>query len=198
MLTDKERDAITEIVNIGVGKGSATLSDMIDSEVLLNVPYVNLIKFDEILDEFNKMSVRDVHAVEMKFIGEYEGLANIILSSESAHTLAGILTDSDSESDELYEMMDGIMIEVGNIILNAVMGSFGNILEVPFDYKIPQSFKGKISDLYASLDQEKFKQILVCRTNFTVKDRNISGEILIMYEINSFNKLKSILNKMME
>ncbi|MFY0627221.1 MAG: hypothetical protein JXR07_13055 [Reichenbachiella sp.] len=198
MLSEKQKDAITEIVNIGVGKGSATLSQMLNEEIILNVPYANVISFDKVLLEFEDLHVKQVHAVEMQFRGEYQGLANVILSTDSASHLAAVLTGLSTDSPDLIQMKDGVITEVGNIILNAVMGSFGNILAVPFEYNIPQSFEGDISDLYHHLDQEKYSQVLICRTNFTIKDRNIEGEILIMYEIGSFNKLKDLLDTMID
>ncbi len=196
MLTDIQKDAITEIVNIGVGRGSATLSQMLDEEVLLNVPYANVISFNKILTEFESMNMEQVHSVEMQFYGEYEGLANVIFSTESANHLAALLAGLSLDSPDLIMIKDGVITEVGNIILNAVMGSFGNILAAPFEYNIPQSFEGDIADLYHNLDHEKFSQILVCRTNFSIKQKDIEGEILIMYEIKSFNKLKELLDSM--
>ena len=198
MLSAKQIDAITEIINIGVGKGSASLSQMIDGEILLHVPYVNVISFNEVLRELNKLNVKDVHAVEMKFSGEYEGSANVILSTDSATQLASILIHVDPTSDTLKEMKDGIIIEVGNIILNGIMGSFGNILDAPLDYHMPKSFEGDIEGLHRQLDQEKFSQVLICRTNFTALGKNISGEILIIFKMSSFDKLEKVLQEMVE
>ncbi|MCP4460872.1 MAG: hypothetical protein GY816_23060 [Cytophagales bacterium] len=196
MLSEKQMDTISEIINIGVGNGSASLSKMIDGEILLNVPYVNVISFEEVLVELNKLGVEDLHAVELQFSGEYEGSANVILPEDSATQLASILIHEDPASDTLIEMKDGIMIEVGNILLNAIMGSFGDILNAPLDYRIPRSFQGNISGLHDQLDHEKFSQVLICRTNFSARGKNISGEILIMYEMRSFDKLKKVLEKM--
>lgn len=198
MLSSKQIDAITEIINIGVGRGSASLSQMIDGEISLDVPYINVITFNEILSEMDKMDIKDIHSVELKFSGEYEGSANVILSDASATQLASILIHEDKESDTLKEMKDGIMIEVGNIILNAIMGSFGNILDAPLDYHMPRSFQGDVEGLHGQLDQEKFSQILICRTNFNARGKNISGEILIMYEMKSFDKLKKVLDMMVD
>lgn len=198
MLTPQQKDTITEIINIGVGKGSASLSQMIDGEIILNVPYVNLISFDQVFSELKKLQVSDVHAVELKFSGEYEGLANIILPEDSAKLLASMLIHEDPDSAAIVEMKDGLMIEVGNIILNAIMGSFGNMLDAPLDYHMPKSYQGDITKIYGELDQERFNQILICRTNFRIRDKDISGEILIMYEMSSFSKLKAVLDKLVE
>ncbi len=198
MLSDKQKDAITEIVNIGVGKGSATLSQMLDEQILLNVPYVNLISFDEVLDELGHLGEDMVNAVELKFYGEYQGMANVILSTDSANHLVSVLTREPIESDSISNLKEGVITEVGNIILNGVMGSFGNILNTALDYHIPKTFEGNIEELYQNLDKNLFKQILICRTDFSIEGKNIKGEILIMYEINSFKKLKSILDTMID
>ncbi|MEQ9465902.1 MAG: hypothetical protein RLN88_00740 [Ekhidna sp.] len=199
MLNSKQIDTITEIINIGVGKGSASLSQMIDGEILLNVPYVNVITFSDVLSEIKKLGGGDkVHSVEMKFSGEYEGSANVILPGESAKLLASLLVHEDPDSATIKEMKDGLMIEVGNIILNAIMGSFGNILDAPLDYHMPKSYQGDVDGIYGQLDKERYNQVLVCHTNFSIRGKNISGDILIMYEMSSFDKLSDVLNKMIE
>ena len=199
MLNSKQVDTITEIINIGVGKGSASLSQMIDGEILLNVPYVNVITFDDVLSEIKKLGGGDqVHSVEMRFSGEYEGSANVILPGDSAKQLASLLIHEDPDSATIAEMTDGLMIEVGNIILNAIMGSFGNILDAPLDYHMPKSYQGDVEGIYGQLDKQRYNQVLVCHTNFSIRGKNISGDILIMYEMGSFDKLSDMLNKMIE
>lgn len=199
MLSSKQVDTITEIINIGVGKGSASLSQMIDGEILLNVPYVNVISFEDVLSEIQKLGKGDdVHSVEMRFSGEYEGSANVILPEGSVRLLASLLIHEDPDSATIAEMKDGLMIEVGNIILNAIMGSFGNILDAPLDYHMPKSYQGNVDGIYGQLDKERYNQVLVCHTNFAVRGKNISGDILIMYEMKSFNKLSEMLDKMIE
>jgi chemotaxis protein CheC len=196
MINIKQKDAIVEIVNIGVGKGSAMLSQMIDEEILLNVPYVNVVLFDQILDELKNMNFDKVHTVEIKFQGEYKGMTNVILSKQSADLLVDLLMRGMGDFSDMDQIRDGILTEVGNIIINAIMGAFGNILEVPFDYETPRSYEGDIAGVHNNLDKEKFSKALVCRTNFAIRDKDISAEILIMYEINSFNKLKALLDSM--
>lgn len=199
MLSSKQVDTITEIINIGVGKGSASLSQMIDGEIILNVPYVNVITFDDVLSEIKKLGGGDqVHSVEMKFSGEYEGSANVILPGESSRQLASLLIHEDPDSATIDEMKDGLMIEVGNIILNAIMGSFGNILDAPLDYHMPRSYQGDVEGIYGQLDKQRYNQVLICHTNFSIRGKNISGDILIMYEMSSFDKLSDMLNKMIE
>lgn len=199
MLSAKQIDTITEIINIGVGKGSASLSQMIDGEILLNVPYVNVITFSDVLEEITKLGGGDsVHSVEMRFSGEYDGSANVILPGESSKQLASLLIHEDPDSEAIEEMKDGLMIEVGNIILNAIMGSFGNILDAPLDYHMPKSYQGNVDGIYNQLDKERYHQVLICHTNFSIRGKSVSGDILIMYEMKSFDKLSGVLNKLIE
>lgn len=198
MFTKKQKDAVAEIVNIGIDKGSATLSQMLDEEILLRVPEIKLISFAQILEEFENIDTNTYHAVDMQFFGKYDGLASFILSTHSANQLAALLTKEDPESEDLIPIKDGVIIEVGSIILNAVMSSFANILAVPFDYRIPQSFEGEVGDLYKKLDIEKFNQTLVCQTQLSLEDKKIEGKIVILCEIESFEKIKNLLNGMID
>jgi len=196
MLTTKQLDGITEIINIGVGRGAAVLCEMLNSDIVLTVPYVNVISFEGLFDELKQLDSPVVHSIQLSFHGNYKGLANIILPEASANKLASLLANLEADSSELDEMEESILIEVGNIILNSIMGSFGNILDVPMKYDPPTSFKGNTTDLLKQLDRNRFSEILLCKTNFQIEDVNIFGEIVILYEITSLDKLKSMLDNM--
>ena len=43
LLNELEIDALTEMVNIGVGRAATSLRDMVGEQVLLSVPRVNLV-----------------------------------------------------------------------------------------------------------------------------------------------------------
>lgn len=197
ILNEEHRDLISEIVNIGVGKGSASLSKMLNERVILTVPYVNILKFDELRPEFQKFSDHEVDVVELEFKGIFEGLANIIVPCNSARELTSVILKMEDQA-EVEAVRESVMVEIGNIILNAVMGAFGNLFNQSLDYNIPKSYQGDVNSIFQNLDSAKFNEVLLCKTNFEVDSRNIRGEIVIMYEISSLNKLKDSLNAVIE
>ena len=192
MLSNIQKDTITEIVNVGVGKGSATLSQMLNDEVVLSIPSTELVDFAKVLVKLPNITDENVHAVVMRFDGEYSGLASLILPVHSATQLSAHLIHMPADAEEVIELVDGIMIELGNILINAIMGSFGNLLPRPFDYQIPTGFEGSLHDLFHHIDQSRYDKVLLCQTHFSIQDKDIQGDILIMYETDSFEKMKGL------
>ncbi|MHC1712555.1 MAG: hypothetical protein AB9872_10435 [Solidesulfovibrio sp.] len=82
-------------------------------------------------------------------------------------------------------MRCGTLQEVGNIVLNGVMGSIANILKEPLHYSPPDFIEATIADIVG----RENGMILVARTQFSMKDHLIEGEVLIIFSLSSFDAL---------
>ena len=70
-LNELQRDAITELLNIGVGRAAAALSEMVDQEVGLTVPHLDFVPRSELTsslgDEFGTGSLSYVSVLTARF-----------------------------------------------------------------------------------------------------------------------------------
>jgi len=190
-------DALKEIINIGVGKAAGTLNDLLNKHILLEVPDVHLISLDEMDHTFRSIYKSTVSAVRLKFQGPISGLSSLVFPPESAAKLVDMLVGEVPISDDLDAIKVGALSEVGNIILNAVMASFGDMLDARLTYSIPVYMEGKISSVINE-DAEGPTPVISATAKFTVEEHQIFGEIILLLEIGAFDVLSAAVMKKLE
>jgi len=184
-------DAIREIVNIGVGRAAGQLHEMTGSHIRLRIPSINIVPFTEITEPGNSLISGDVlSAVLLDFRGSFSGISAVVFPSESAAALVMLLTGEKEKTPELDAMRIEALKEVGNIIINAVMGSIANVLSENLTYSLPVYYEGPIGNL-AGLRRRVIQDdsVLLARTNFLIETLNIEGDILLLLEIGSIDHL---------
>jgi len=190
-MTPDEKDALTELVNIGVGHAASTLNSLIDHKIRLVVPNIEILSIQSIIEHPKLCTEGDISAVSMAFRGSFNGNASLMFPLESATTLVAVLTDETVGSPQLDELRSGTLAEVGNILLNGVMGSIGNILSASLNYSVPAYHESSLSDI---LGHQQAEAVLVAWANFFVDELRIEGNILLFFEIESFQALIESVN----
>ena len=79
----------------------------------------------------------EVASVHQVFSGPVGGDALLMLDPVAAATLKELLTDEPALPLELDASSREVLTEVGNILLNACIGTFGNLLNVPMSFSVP-------------------------------------------------------------
>jgi Chemotaxis protein CheC, inhibitor of MCP methylation len=187
------KDALQEIINIGLGKAAAMLNKLLKNHIILEVPQVTIIPFCDIGREFGLMRSTSVSAVRLSFKGAINGISSLVFPPDSASKLVDVLMGEESFSDDLDAIKIGTLSEVGNIILNSVMASFANTLDTRLMYTIPAYVEGNISSIL-QLDAERDALVLSAKTRFTVESHRIEGEVILLFEIGSFDILNNAVN----
>src|ERR1700743_3339745 len=92
-LSELELDALTELVNIGVSHAAGSLRQMVDKEVLLSVPRVELVPRERAVQVLSERESRKLVAVHQTFEGDITGRALLIFpetkSLEIVRAIAG-------------------------------------------------------------------------------------------------------------
>ncbi|MFM2313446.1 MAG: hypothetical protein RLZZ04_2722 [Cyanobacteriota bacterium] len=200
-LTSEQLDALQEIVNIGVGRAAAMLNEMVDARIILEVPTIQLLSADQLrqvmLNRFNSQSIS---AVRLGFSGSLSGTAELMFPTDSASVLVAVLTGEDLDSPDLDAVKIGTLSEIGNIVINGVIGSISNILEERMEYKIPSYCEDTIENLLLSgrnmTDDVVF---ILAQARFAIAQLEIVGDIILIFEMKAFdNLLKAIDRQLIE
>ena len=78
-LSELERDALTELVNIGVSRAAASLRKMVGEQVLLSVPSVEVVSHATALTLIGEREeLDDLVGVRQEFSGAFSGRALLI------------------------------------------------------------------------------------------------------------------------
>ena len=190
-LTETQEDALSGVVNIGFSRTAASLSDLTGHRVLLQVPSVSILPIGELqgsLGEFVQGEIATVHQI---FTGSVSGDAMLMLNYEGAVHLFRLLTDKKTDAGQMYESDREVLTEVGNILLNACLGTFGNILDVQITFAVPRLHLEDLSSLLDTLviGKDEIQYALVIYTNFEIKGSEISGVLVIVLGVNSLERL---------
>jgi chemotaxis protein CheC len=180
-------DAIREIINIGIGNAASKLADLTGARIKLEVPEIRILSLEELSRDNNLEHQRPMAMVYLEFMGKLSGKTALMIPPESAAKLVTLLTHDTYDTAELDAVMVDTLKEVGNIIVNSVMGSISNILDEKLDYSLPSYYQSQIFMLIRDHRWNPEDQVIFAYTNFSVMEKNITGQILIILDIESLD-----------
>ncbi len=211
-LNDDEKDALKELFNIGIGRAAGSLSEMVDDEVLLSIPHIAIITRQEAVGLIVERSADQITAVQQQFRGVFGGTALLVYPESSSLELVRSLIGEDIPLESLTELEQESLLEVGNIILNACLGSFANMMELELDFDLPEYFKGHCASLLSEGSSqpadavkvdESTEKLVFLMLDFSTKgntkeSHSIKGFVMILLESEALANLKNRLHQMLQ
>lgn len=194
-LSGDQLDALGEFVNVGVGRAASALNDLVSSHVELSVPHVQVLTLDELPRALGGFEQEAVSSVQMAFHGSLDGSAFLIFPQASALKLVTLLTGDESRPEDLDSIRAGTLTEVGNILINSVVGTLSNVLGRPLQYSLPVYAEEPVVGLLAAQRREERPLILLAKTSFVIRQMQIEGNLLLLFELKSFDSLLAALEK---
>jgi chemotaxis protein CheC len=190
-LSEIERDALTELVNIGVSRAAASLRKMVGGEVLLSVPSVEVIPHATAASLIAEREGEDLVAVRQDFSGAFRGRALLIFPQANGLELVRAVVGEDIPPEDLEEMEREALTETGNIILNGCLATMANMLRRSLTMSLPEVLRGD-GRVLLDYPREAVEAglVLFLYINFSVRDRSIRGYIAMVMDLPSLAALK--------
>ncbi len=191
-LTERQRDAISELINIAFARTGAALSELTGHRVILNAPEVSVHPTEDLPQALTKFIPGEVASIHQVFGGPVAGDALLLLNHDGAVHLTELLTDGGAApSSRLDESAREVLTEAGNILLNACLGMFGNLLEVRVSFSVPRLHLDTLDDLLASLiaGDKGPQYALIIYTAFQIRDSSVKGFLVMVLSVTSLDRL---------
>lgn len=190
-LSERQSDALSELINIAFARTGAALSELTGHRVVLNPPSVAVYRTEELRGALAKFVPGDVASIHQVFGGPVAGDALLLLNYEGAVQLTDLLMDENTPSNYLDESAREVLTEVGNILLNACLGMFGNLLNVHVTFSVPRLHLETLDDLIASTttDKREMHFALVVYTAFQIRNSSVKGFLVIVLSVASLDRL---------
>jgi chemotaxis protein CheC len=190
-LTERQTDALTELINIAFARTAASLSDLTGDRVEIEVPQVHVTPIGNLPDAIAEFAQDEVASVLQPFSGPIAGDALLVLSYDGAVRLADLLADEPGASTRLNESAREVLAEVGNILLNACLGVFGNLLHLHVTFAVPRLYVERLGILVNTLvgPQEDSHYALVVHTGFKLRSEQVSGYLVMVLGVASIERL---------
>ncbi len=189
-LTPLQLDILKELINIGVGKAAGVMNEMLHTPLELSVPHI------EIIDphHLDSLGTSSCATVCQGFKGRFGGMAALVFPPESASTLVMALTGEECQGLDLDELRTGTLTEIGNIVLNGVMGAIANTLNEHIEYNVPSFQECSPEELLKMQVGDDSKICVLAETGFRTKDMDLEGRVYILFEVGSFGMLLEAMN----
>jgi chemotaxis protein CheC len=190
-LNEVQHDALVELLNIGFGRAGASLSRLTGHRVLLEVPQVSIHPIHQLHGFLEQVVEDEVASVHQIFSGSVAGDALLMLDPVAASALKELLTSEPALPLALDASTREVLTEVGNIVLNACVGTFGNLLQMQIGFSVPSINVATVKAVLDSLEssQEGFRYALVVTAGFRLRDAEVTGYVVIVLSVQSLHRL---------
>ena len=208
MLNAIQKDVLTEMINVYIGKATSLLSEMVNQRVLLSVPEVELItlsNMDPLNNQFSSVfPPGHIISSSIRFGQRFEGKAFMVFPIEQAKLLVNACLGEEivvQEDEALLEFIDtdfDVLKEISNIILNAIIGEFGNFLDTKLEYSLPDIEIVFVSEANQQFLLKDSIYLLILHTTFVLAETPVKGCIVMALSMNSVSWLIEKINALLE
>jgi len=204
MLSEVQKDGLTEIVNIAIGRSAALLSEMTGRRVGISVPYLDLLTIQDMETPiFSQIAVANGHLISssIRFGTEFKGKAFLLFPARQAKLLVGLCLggygdDVNITDKSLLDTDFDVLMEISNVILNAIIGGLGNFLESKIIYSLPEIEMLFVSEQDQRLLLQEQMYVLVLETRLGLAETQFEGAILIALSMDSVAQLVSRIDRL--
>lgn len=190
-LSELEHDALTELINIGMGRAAASLSELVGQRVELQVPRLEVLARGSAAQAF-ELGEEPVSAVRQIFSGPFTGDALLLFPETRSLELVHVLMP-DMPLEAVSELEPEALVEVGNILLNACLGSIANVLEARFDCDMPVFAKTSLAALFTPSGGDSDAVLLVLQVRFRLAESDIAGYLVFLMDFDSLKTFKGVI-----
>lgn len=190
-LTTVQQDALIELINIGFGRAAAALSKLTGHRVQLEVPQITMCPIEEMTDRLRGLLGNELATVHQIFSGSVEGDALLVLDQNSAAILKELLTSEPALPLEIDRSAREVVTEIGNILLNACLGTFGNLLKVQVSFSVPHLTLETLESVVGSIavDRQGLRYALIVHSSFRLRNSSLTGYLVIVLGVASIERL---------
>lgn len=194
-LNEIERDALTEVFNIGVGQAAAAMSQMVNEEVTLSVPSVEFLSRSAVARGLTQDVGQRICGVSQRFEGTFDADAILMFPESKSLEIVRMMIGEDIPLDELSDMEQEALSEIGNIILNALIGTLANVFGSEFSSSLPVFHLGTSSEILRVEQNTGDDVVMLLHIDFNLEKHHINGYVAFLLDVSSMRGLKDSLNR---
>jgi chemotaxis protein CheC len=191
-LTELERDALGELSNIAMARAANSLRQMIEHEVLLAVPSVEILSKEAATRIVAKPDNPSLVAVRQDFSGAFSGRALLIFPEANSLELVRAVVGRQLSLADIVDLEDEALAETGNIILNSWVATIANLLKRGLKMSLPVVIRGDSRHMFESIAPPE-SLVLFLHIKFEIRNREIRGYVALLMDIPSIDELRFLI-----
>ncbi|HJV80112.1 chemotaxis protein CheX [Noviherbaspirillum sp.] len=193
-LTELQHDALVEIFNLGVGQAAAAMSRIVNEEVKMSVPMIAFQSRSEVAKTLGSDEGRRICAITQHFEGAFKTEAFLMFPEEKSLEIVRLMVGQSLSLEELSEMEQEAMSEIGNIILNSCMGTLANASGKELHGSLPMYHVGTSEDILSVSGKEWDGIVLTLKIDFNIEKHQIHGYVAFLLDMPALHDLQLYIN----
>lgn len=190
-LTELENDALVEIFNIGVGHAAAAMSEIVNEEVVMSVPSISFLnRADAAALLGSKKDGERICGVSQHYNGAFATEAILMFPEDKSLEIVRLMVGDSMPLQELTEMEQEAMSEIGNIILNACVGTLANLFGSELHGSLPVYHVGTSTEILSVFGEQGDDVVLMLHIDFVLARHQIHGYVAFVLDLSALHDLK--------
>jgi len=194
-LSPAQYDILNGLVKEGLYKARSSLKELIQCNIDIQFLQLELIPLNNLLESLDMKPDWVLSSVSLDFWGGWKGSASLIFALDSAAKLVTVLTGRQAGTIEHDSGRLGALCEIGNLLLNGVLGSISNGIRQQLFYSLPDYREDTISQLYGLEKVDENSIMLLSRAQFNLEELSIQGYITLPFNQKDLETFASLLNE---
>lgn len=173
---------------------------MISDEVKLSVPGVEFVSRLDATKIIGGKAKNNVSGVHQNFQGSFGGDAMLLFpEDQSLELVRAVLQQDNMTLDDLTDMEQEAMTEIGNVILNSCLCSMADMFSQEIQGEIPEFVKGSLKQVFSAEGGLEHTEAIVLLLNmdFAVETKNIQGYVTFLMDVESVQQFKKTIEDML-
>lgn len=195
MLTEDQRDALQELMNVAMGQAADQLARLTDTFVVLSVPRIHSassLSDAQLPDALGGSGVVDV--TRQSFLGQMRGEAFVCFGCHGADQLADLMGYDEHDIQQREELM----LDVTNILSGACINSLAQQFEIPVSYGAPSVFSRHAS-FQAAIGAKSLQghRALIMEIRFEVEACEFTCDLLLCIAEETVGSVLAVIDRLL-
>jgi len=196
--TAVQQDALQELANIGAAHSATTLSQMLNTQIGMSVPEINVVDIADV-SQFVSDELTTMIVFELQGDIPHGGFLILHFPRDSAVRTAHIMQGEGEAPLTFSEMDQSAIVEVGNIMVSSFLSASSDLLGFNMMPSPPalvvDMAHAAITSLIAQMSVE-VDDVILFRVSLTSDEHHIAGNILIFLEVTALERIAKRLEEM--
>ena len=188
-LNDMQLDVLKELGNIGAGNAATSLSELLNEKVNISLPTVQILDVNDAVTALGGPE-NVIVAILAKLYGDIEGIMMFIIERKFADSILTRLLGQEVDEDNITELQQSALTEVGNIMIGAYSRSISTLSQLKLKASVPAvtiDMVGAVLNVPAAEMASVSDKVIFIQDNFF--NENQMANMLFVPSIDSLNRL---------
>ncbi|MBU3021167.1 chemotaxis protein CheC [Aestuariibacter sp. A3R04] len=187
-LTEDQRDALQELMNISMGQAANSLAHLIETKIGISIPKISSVTPPELFGMINRSD--NAFYTRQSFLGDIQGEVMSVVSRDGLSEVANLL---EYEAPLSQSDIEETILELSNILAGACLAGLSSQLELATNLNMPTLFSPK----KASFVELNWQHSLVMEVQFDIELSSFSMRVVFCLDRVSLEKLTATIDELL-